>query len=136
MMTPIDSTALETHTAIEATSVVVVADDLIWASRLRAAVERADAAPLVAKSLGELSSALTGGEVGAVLVDLNGRAYDGVEAVRTATVAGRTVLAVGQHEDLELRRRALDAGARRVLSYNKLFNDGPKVVTALLEGKL
>ena len=121
-------------------SVVVVADDLIWASRLRAAVERAKARPIVAGNLADLDAALKSGDVEAdvapVIVDLTGRTYDGVQAVRAATSRGRRVLAVGQHEDLELRRRALDAGASRVFSYNKLFSDGPHVVSALLEGKL
>jgi DNA-binding response OmpR family regulator len=116
--------------------VAILADDLIWASRLRAAVERADAAPSVARTVEELAHALAGGDVAAVIIDLAGRSYDGVEAVRAATDSGARVLAVGQHEDLELRRRALDAGARRVFSYNKLFSDGPQVVVALLEGKL
>jgi DNA-binding response OmpR family regulator len=115
---------------------VVVADDLIWASRLRAAVERAAATPLVIRDAAALSDALETRDVAAVIVDLNGRAYDGVDVVRDASASGRTVLAVGQHEDQELRRRALDAGARRVFSYNKLFNDGADVVVALLEGKL
>jgi DNA-binding response OmpR family regulator len=71
-----------------------------------------------------------------VIVDLNGRTYDGIEIVREAAASGRVVLAVGQHEDLELRKKALDAGARRVFSYNKLFSDGPAVVKSLMEGSL
>jgi electron transfer flavoprotein alpha/beta subunit len=35
------------------------------------------------------------------------------------------VLAVGQHDDHELRKRALAAGADRVYAYRKLFEDGP-----------
>lgn len=101
-------------------SVRIVADDLIWASRLAAAVERAGAA-LVRE----------GGD--AVVVDLNGRTYDGVEAVARAAESGRPVIAVGQHEDLALRKRALAAGARRVYSYNKMHTDGPRIVAALLD---
>ena len=127
---------MESPITITATLVVVVADDLIWASRLRAAVEHADAQPLIAKSLAELRALLGSSQDGAVIVDLNGRTYDGVDAVRVASEAGRVVLAVGQHEDIELRKRALDAGARRVFSYNKLFIDGPAVVAALVEGRL
>lgn len=117
--------------------VIVVADDLIWSSRLRAAVERAGTTALNARSSTQLSTSLESAPAGsAVIVDLNGRAYDGVEAVRTAADAGHRVLAVGQHEDLEIRKAALAAGAKRVFSYNKLFMDGPRVVTALLEGTL
>lgn len=101
-------------------TVRVVADDLIWASRLNAAVERAGATPV-----------RTGGD--AVVVDLNGRTYDGVEAVAAAAAAGTPTIAVGQHEDIDLRKRALAAGARRVYSYNKMHTDGPRLVAALLE---
>ena len=111
--------------------VIVVADDLIWASRLRAAVQNAGA------TAGVSTSPVTGEPGGApVIVDLNGRGYDGVEAVAQAAQDGHRVLAVGQHEDLDLRRRALAAGAVRVFSYKKMFTDGPSVVTALIEGKL
>jgi hypothetical protein len=101
-------------------SVRVVADDLIWASRLVAAVERAGAKPV-----------RSGGD--AVVVDLNGRAYDGVQAVAEAAASGAPTIAVGQHEDLPLRKRALAAGARRVYSYNKMHTDGARLVAALLE---
>ena len=117
--------------------VAVLADDLIWSSRLVAAVERSGATPLRCGSRPELDTVLADADPpAAVLVDLNGRRFDGVDAVRAAAGAGRPVLAVGQHEDLPLRRRALAAGAVRVFSYNKLFTDGPRVVDALLEGTL
>ena len=106
-----------------ATTVRVVADDLIWASRLAAAVERAG---------GTLVRA--GGEV--AIVDLNGRAYDGIDAVALEVAAGRRTIAVGQHEDVALRKRALAAGARRVFSYNKMHSDGPRIVADLLSGRL
>ena len=115
---------------------VILADDLIWSSRLRAAVEKAGTNGVVARSAAGLLEALEGCPGGSpVMIDLNGRAYDGVEQVRIAAEAGHAVVAVGQHEDLELRRRALDAGARRVFSYNKVFADGPNVVASLLEGR-
>ena len=73
-------------------------------------------------------------EVDRAIVDLTARAYDGVVAVRKAADAGRRVLAVGQHDDAELRRRALAAGAERVLPYRKLFEDGEAVVRTWLAG--
>lgn len=127
---------MDTPTSAAVKAVIVVADDLIWASRLRAAAERAGAPNSLARNEPDLDALMAADPNAAVVVDLNGRAYDGVAAVRAATAAGRRVLAVGQHEDLELRRRALAAGARRVFSYNKLFTDGPAVVAALVEGKL
>ena len=103
-------------------NVRVVADDLIWASRLDNAVKRAGATPV-----------RQGGDV--AIVDLTGRTYDGVAAVEAAVADGATVIAVGQHEDLDVRKRALTAGARRVFSYQKMFSDGPQVVADLIAGR-
>ncbi|HSH21456.1 MAG TPA: hypothetical protein VK992_02410 [Candidatus Caenarcaniphilales bacterium] len=115
--------------------IAVLADDLIWSSRLVAAVQRAGAEPVRASTASELEAILAGASIApleVVVVDLNGRSYDAVEAVRSAVASGKTVISVGQHEDLELRRRALAAGAHRVYSYNKLFRDGPEVIAGLL----
>jgi hypothetical protein len=57
-----------------------------------------------------------------------------VEAVAAATARGARVLAVGQHDDTPLRKRALAAGASRVLAYRKLADDGPGAIAAWLEG--
>ena len=65
-------------------------------------------------------------DVDHVVVDLTARAYDGVAAIALAHAAGRPVLAVGQHDDAPLRRRALAAGADRVHPYRRLFEDGPR----------
>jgi len=115
----------------------VVADDLIWASRLREAVQRAGTTSVMVRTPVELDRALDGCvEESPVVVDLNGRAYDGVKLIEVAAEEGHPVIAVGQHEDTALRKRALGAGAIRVFSYNKMFTDGPRVVTQLLEGEL
>ena len=108
--------------------VAVVADDLIWASRLVAAVERAGGRPVRLTSGGALSDLVRGSAIAGTVVDLGGRRYDGLEAVTAGAGAGRPVIAVSQHEDLELRKRALAAGATRVFSYNKFFTDGPALV--------
>jgi DNA-binding NarL/FixJ family response regulator len=109
-------------------NVRVVADDLIWASRLDAAVKHAGAQPVHGASDAAQPA-------DAVIVDLNGRAYDGIAAVAAAAQSGSTVIAVAQHDDSATRKRALTAGARRVFSYNKMFSDGPQVVADLLAGK-
>lgn len=100
----------------------MVADDLIWASRLSAAIERAGARPVREDGA-------------AVIVDLNGRSYDGIAAIAAAVDGGSTVIAVAQHDDSETRRRALAAGARRVFSYQKMFSDGPEIVADLIAGR-
>ena len=63
-------------------------------------------------------------------MDLTARAYDGIEAVRAATSAGVPVIAVGQHDDAEMRRAATDAGAARVYAYRALFEHGDRVLGA------
>jgi DNA-binding response OmpR family regulator len=112
------------------TRVLVLADDLIWSTRLIEQVNAAGANGAPVRTLAALSQALPAAD--AVIVDLTARAYDGVVAVRRAAEAGRRVLAVGQHDDATLRRRALDAGADKVLAYRKLFDDGPATIGAWL----
>jgi DNA-binding response OmpR family regulator len=110
----------------------VLADDLIWATRLAGALRAAGAEPVAARDLAGFVGALDG--AGLAIVDLTARAYDGVAAVERATGAGARVLAVGQHDDLELRQRALAAGAERVFAYRKLFEDGPRILEAWIGG--
>jgi DNA-binding response OmpR family regulator len=122
MLSPAAGAVLDRLRPMEAPRVVIVADDLIWRSRLRAAAERAGAS--VVGDSGDM-----------VIVDLTGRGYDGVNAVADAAGTGATVIAVGQHEDLELRKRALSAGAKRVYSYNKMFSDGARVIAGWLAAR-
>lgn len=118
--------------------VVVLADDLIWASRLADAVTAAGATPRRIRRVDELAPSIeaTGGRQAAdrAVVDLTARAYDGVSAVRVARETGMRVVAVGQHDDAELRRAALDAGAERVFTYRALFEGGAKLLRAWLAG--
>jgi hypothetical protein len=126
-------------------TVVVLADDLIWATRLADALAAAGVEPRRARQLPDLTTLLSsdgggegdpGGANGPAqpraIVDLTARAYDGIEAVRLATEAGARVVAVGQHDDAVLRRAALAAGAERVFTYRALFEDGPRVLAAWL----
>jgi hypothetical protein len=64
------------------------------------------------------------------IIDLTARAYDPLAAIEQAASAGAHVLAVGQHDDVALRKRALARGAERVLAYRKLFEDGPATIEA------
>jgi DNA-binding response OmpR family regulator len=110
--------------------VIVLAQDLIWADRLARAVEATGAESVRVASLERFRDALSTSD--AAIVDLTALAYDGVAALELATAAGARVLAVGQHDDHELRKRALAAGADRVYAYRKLFEDGPATIGAWL----
>ena len=110
--------------------VAVLAQDLIWQDRLARAVEAAGGEPARAKTAPELDRALVNADF--AIVDLTARAYDGVAAIARARQAGAKVLGVGQHDDVELRKQALIAGAWKVLAYRKLFEDGPAVIGAFI----
>jgi hypothetical protein len=53
-------------------------------------------------------------------------------AIERAAAAGVHVLAVGQHDDVAQRKRALASGAEQVLAYRKLFEDGPATIEAFM----
>jgi DNA-binding NarL/FixJ family response regulator len=108
--------------------IAVVADDLIWATRLRDGVARAGGEPVGVRSTATLATLLP--SVGGCVVDLTARAYDGIDAVRASAEAAVPVIAVGQHDDADARRRATDAGATRVYAYRALFEHGDRVLAA------
>jgi hypothetical protein len=110
--------------------IVVLADDLIWSTRLVGHVQAAGLKAVPARTAEAFRASLAG-SVGAI-VDLTSRAYDGLVAIAAARDAGVPVLAVGQHDDHVLRRNALAVGADRVLAYRKLFEDGPATVVRWL----
>ena len=112
-------------------AVVILADDLIWSTRLVGQVRTTGAAPVHVRDAAAFERALPGTD--RAIVDLTARAYDGVVAIEAARAAGLRVLAVGQHDDLDLRRRALAAGAERVYAYRKLFESGPRTLAAWLD---
>jgi DNA-binding response OmpR family regulator len=112
--------------------VLVLADDLIWSTRLAGHVRSAGATPESVHTAAAFASALAGPDVAGAIVDLTSRAYDGLAAIATARDAAVPVLAVGQHDDHVLRRDALAVGADRVLAYRKLFDDGPATIARWL----
>lgn len=108
--------------------VLILADDLIWATRLEQAVTAAGGQPRRARRL----EGLEGSGASHAIVDLTARAYDGVAAVRLVARTGARVVAVGQHDDAALRRAAIEAGAERVFTYRALFEDGPRSIARWL----
>ena len=106
--------------------ILVLADDLIWSTRLVGHVQSAGFAPIGVRSAEAFGAGLS--DAGGAIVDLTSRAYDGLAAIASARDAGVPVLAVGQHDDHILRRDALAVGADRVLAYRKLFEDGPATI--------
>ena len=112
------------------TRILVLADDLIWSTRLVGHVREAGFEPASVRSAEAFRSGLANAE--GAIIDLTSRGYDGLAAIAAARDAGVPVLAVGQHDDHILRRDALAVGADRVLAYRKLFEDGPATITRWL----
>jgi hypothetical protein len=110
--------------------VAILAQDLIWQDRLARAVLAAGAEPSRAKTAPEFDRDLVCAD--AAIVDLTARAYEPLVAIERAVAAGARVLAVGQHDDVELRKRAFARGADKVLAYRKLADDGPGTVARWL----
>ncbi len=84
-------------------AVAILADDLIWSTRLASVVDRAGAAAVVVSSGAAFADALDG-SAGAI-VDLALRSADPIDAIALAAVRGTTVVAVGPHEDVTTRKR-------------------------------
>lgn len=113
-------------------TVIVVADDLIWATRLVGQLRTLGARPVRCGTAAAFEAALATGEARRAVVDLTARAYDGIAATGRASVAGLRVLCVGQHDDQALRAAARAAGAERVYAYRKLFENGHAALAAWL----
>jgi DNA-binding response OmpR family regulator len=118
--------------------VVVLADDLMWSTRLAEAVRRAGGTAVHLRSDAELTVALEAEEVGdratlsGAIVDMAARRFEPVTAIARIREARLPVLAVAQHDDQVTRKRALGAGASRVFSYQKFFSDGTRLVAGWL----
>ena len=106
----------------------------MWSTRLTESIRRTGAPVVNLKTEDELTLALQADElaeepsVRGVVIDLNGRRYDGVAAIGRVSAARLPVIAVAQHDDQVTRKRALGAGAGRVFSYQKFFTDGAHIV--------
>ena len=116
----------------EASTVLVVADDLMWSVRLVSQARAAGATGRTVRNLAALRATLAAERPDLVVVDLSARAFDGVTAVAAAATAGLTVIAISQHEEHELRKRALAAGGRHVYANAKMHADGVAVLTRWL----
>ena len=111
--------------------IAILAQDLIWSDRLARAVEAAGAEPARAKTAPEFDHSLVCADL--AIVDMTASAYDPLVAIERARSSGARVIAVGQHDDIALRKRALARGAERVFAYRKLFEDGPATIAAFME---
>jgi len=107
-------------------AVTILADDLIWSTRLAAMLRSIDVPARTVASLPAFDRALPAG--GSAIVDLTARSYDGIEAVGLAAARGARILCLVQHDDLATRRAATVAGATRVVPYRTMHEHGPETL--------
>jgi hypothetical protein len=110
----------------------ILADDLMWATRLAGQGRTLGAEVVRLKSVDELTlfDPLRSGDL--IAIDTTTRGFEPVDAVRSAARFGRT-LALAQHDDPELRTALLGAGALRVMPYRALFERGHAILAGLLD---
>jgi CheY-like chemotaxis protein len=108
--------------------IAVLADDLIWSTRLVSQLRAAGGDPVHARDAETFRRALATAD--GAIVDLTARAYDGLEALGLARDGAVPVIAVGQHDDAPVRRAARAAGATRVYAYRALLEHGPRELAA------
>ena len=114
------------------TRIAVVADDLIWSSRLADAVREAGAEPRRLTAAAALGTT-AGADFDGAIVDAALPRTTPESVVAALHAAGLPILAVADHDDVALRKRLLAAGADRVLAYRKLYETGPATVAAWLQ---
>jgi hypothetical protein len=110
--------------------VAVLADDLIWATRLASIVTAAGGRPETVRTATAFAAIV--GRTDAAIVDLGLRDGRAAAAIAAATAILRPVVAVGPHEASAARTAARAAGASHVYAYRKLFEDGPRTIAAWL----
>ncbi len=112
--------------------IAVLADDLIWGTRLVDGVRRAGGDPVPVRSATTLDGVLP--SVAGCIVDTTARGYDGIGCLGAATAAGVPAIAVGQHDDTATRQAARAAGASKVYAYRALFEHGDRELGAWIGG--
>jgi hypothetical protein len=123
---------------VTAPHLIVVADDLVWATRLEGqgrtlgAVVQRIGGPNHRAALAAAIAAFDPERGDLVAIDTTARSYAPVDLVRSAVEAGGRVLALAQHDDPELRAALTTAGAERVLAYRALFERGHEILAGLL----
>ncbi len=114
--------------------VLALVRDVMFVSRIRAALPPDDWTVELVGTLPALDVALAGGPAALVLVDLASRGLPWetmLAAVRERLGAAVPVLAFGPHMDLGLRERALASGADRVIANSTLVTELPNLARKL-----
>jgi DNA-binding NarL/FixJ family response regulator len=112
-------------------TVVITVSDLLFQSRITAAVSASGATGCVADDAASVETAL-GSKPALVVVDLHERGVAPLDVIRAAVASGSRVLAFGRHTEPALLRDARAAGANRVVPRSQLAEELPELLESLL----
>jgi len=121
---------------VTAPRLLVLADDLIWATRLEGQGRTLGAEVHRFTTPAQLLAVLAthpATPTDLVAIDATARAYDAEAVVREASATGARVLALVQHDDPEGRASLIAAGAVRAMPYRALFERGHAILAGLLD---
>jgi hypothetical protein len=121
---------------VSAPRLFVLADDLIWATRIEGQGRTLGAFVERHSTLDGLTAALAGSTAAPhdlVAIDATSRSYAPADAVARATAAGWRVLALVQHDDPTTRTALIAAGAARAMPYRALFERGHAILAEMLD---
>ena len=112
--------------------VAIVVPDLMFQSRIEAAVRVAGLTPIIAGSAADVTAAIRARPTLAV-VDLHAAAINAERAIRDAKAAGIRVLAFGRHTEPATLRLARDAGADKVVPRSQLVEELHELIASLVD---
>jgi len=121
---------------VSAPRLFVLADDLIWATRIEGQGRTLGALVERHSTREGLTAALAGSAAAPhdlVVIDATSRSYTPADAVARATAAGWRVLALVQHDDPATRAALIAAGAARAMPYRALFERGHAILAEMLD---
>lgn len=118
----------------DAAPLVFALTDLLFGARIRAAAQAKGVEVTVLRTPAELIGAAVERAPRRILIDLDARAYDSVDVIRSLKGDARTrdvdVVAFVSHVREEAIRAARDAGADRVLARSAFVRQLPDLVSA------
>lgn len=109
---------------------LAVLDDLIFETKIRSTAQALGVNASIVRSVGELPGALNRIRPALVIIDLNSlgaSALDSVAIVRSHA-GGSHVIAYVAHVDVDLARRAKDAGADQVMPRSRFSSGLPPLI--------
>ena len=115
------------------TTIIALEKDLFFSVKIRDTLSHHAMDVSIARNLSAFEKGLqTPHKPVLAIVNIAIQGVDWEEAIRAAVVQQVPVLAFGSHMDLEARKRALEAGANKVVANSKFTSDMPGLVQRLL----